>query len=34
MAALTAGAMRVYEEICTLARLNEGRVFPSYDRLT
>ncbi|KQM62011.1 hypothetical protein ASE75_14835 [Sphingomonas sp. Leaf17] len=33
MAALTAGAVRVYEEICTLARLNAGRVFPSYDRL-
>ncbi|WP_334656780.1 helix-turn-helix domain-containing protein [Sphingomonas panaciterrae] len=30
---LTAGAVRVYEEICTLARLNQGRVFPSYDRL-
>lgn len=25
--------MRVYEEICTLARLNQGRVFPTYDRL-
>lgn len=33
LAALTAGAVRVYEEICTLARLNDGRVFPSYDRL-
>jgi hypothetical protein len=33
LAALTAGAVRVYEEICTLARLNEGRVFPSYDHL-
>lgn len=33
LAALTAGAVRVYEEICTLARLNRGRVFPSYDRL-
>lgn len=31
--ALTAGAIRVYEEICTLARLNDGRVFPSYDWL-
>lgn len=31
IAALTAGAVRVYEEICTLARLNQGRVFPSYD---
>lgn len=30
---LTAGAVRVFEEICTLARLNQGRVFPSYDRL-
>lgn len=30
---LSAGAVRVYEEICTLARLNRGRVFPSYDRL-
>lgn len=25
--------MRVYEEICTLARLNQGRVFPTYDQL-
>ncbi|KQR80246.1 helix-turn-helix domain-containing protein [Sphingomonas sp. Leaf343] len=33
LAALTAGAVRVYEEICTLARLNAGRVFPSYDHL-
>lgn len=33
LAALTAGAVRVYEEIVTLARLNRGRVFPSYDRL-
>lgn len=33
LAALTAGAVRVYEEILTLARLNRGRVFPSYDRL-
>lgn len=30
---LTAGAVRVYEEILTLARLNRGRVFPSYDHL-
>lgn len=30
---LSAGAVRVYEEICTLARLNRGRVFPTYDRL-
>lgn len=33
MATLTAAALRVYEEICTLARLNRGRVFPSYDGL-
>ena len=33
IAALTAGAVRVYEEIVTLARLNRGRVFPSYDHL-
>ncbi|MBM6578443.1 helix-turn-helix domain-containing protein [Microvirga sp. SRT01] len=33
LAALTAGAVRVYEEICTLARLNAGRVFPTYDHL-
>jgi len=32
-AGLTAGAVRVYQEICTLARLNGGRVFPSYDHL-
>ena len=31
--ALTAGAVRVFEEICTLARLNGGRVFPTYDHL-
>ncbi|MCP3736164.1 helix-turn-helix domain-containing protein [Sphingomonas sp. RP10(2022)] len=30
---LTAGAVRMFEEICTLARLNRGRVFPSYDWL-
>lgn len=30
---LTAAAVRVYEEILTLARLNRGRVFPSYDHL-
>ena len=30
---LTAGAVRVYEEICTLARLNRGQVFPSYYHL-
>jgi DNA-binding transcriptional ArsR family regulator len=33
LAALTPGAVRVYEEICTLARLNSGRVFPTYDHL-
>ena len=33
LAAMTAGAVRVFEEICTLARLNAGRVFPSYDWL-
>ena len=33
LASLTAGAVRVYEELCTLARLNAGRVYPSYDRL-
>lgn len=33
LAAITAGAVRVFEEICTLARLNAGRVFPSYDWL-
>lgn len=31
---LTASAVRVYEEILTLARLNRGRVFPSYDHLS
>lgn len=31
---LTAGAVRVYEEILTLARLNQGKVFPSYDHLS
>lgn len=30
---LTAGAVRVFEEICTLARLHGGRVFPTYDHL-
>lgn len=30
---LTGSAVRVYEEILTLARLNRGRVFPSYDHL-
>lgn len=33
LAGITAGAVRVYEELCTLARLNAGRVFPSYDHL-
>ena len=33
IAALTAGSVRVFEEICTLARLNRGRVYPSYDWL-
>ncbi|PSO09716.1 MULTISPECIES: helix-turn-helix domain-containing protein [unclassified Sphingobium] len=30
---LTAASVRVFEEILTLARLNKGRVFPSYDYL-
>lgn len=33
VAALGAGAVRIYEELLTLARLNRGRVYPSYDRL-
>jgi len=33
LAGLSAGAVRVYEELCTLARLNRGRVYPSYDHL-
>jgi len=33
LAALSAGAVRVYEELLTLARLNRGRVYPGYDRL-
>lgn len=33
IAALTGAAIRVYEELLTLARLNKGRVFPSYDHL-
>jgi biotin operon repressor len=33
LAGLSAGAVRVYEELCMLARLNRGRVYPSYDRL-
>jgi len=31
---LTAASVRVLEEILTLARLNRGRVFPSYDYLS
>ena len=30
---LTSAAIRIYEEILTLARLNQGKVFPSYDYL-
>jgi hypothetical protein len=33
IASLTAAAVRVYEEICALARLNRSRVFPTYDYL-
>lgn len=33
IAALTAGTVRVYETLLTLARLNRGRVYPSYDYL-
>lgn len=33
LAGMTAGAVRVFQEICTLARLNAGRVFPTYDWL-
>lgn len=33
LAALTSGAVRVLEEILTLARLNAGRVYPTYDYL-
>ncbi|MGT2516903.1 helix-turn-helix domain-containing protein (plasmid) [Sphingomonas panni] len=33
LAGLTAAAVRVFEEICTLARLNGGKVFPTYDHL-
>jgi DNA-binding transcriptional regulator YhcF (GntR family) len=33
VATLTAGAVRVYEELLTLARLNRGCVYPSYDYL-
>ena len=34
LAGLTAGPVRVYEELCAVARLNGGKVYPSYDRLT
>lgn len=30
---LTSASVRVFEEILTLSRLNDGRVFPSYDHL-
>jgi len=30
---LTAASVRVFEELLTLARLNRGRVYPSYDHL-
>ena len=33
LAGLTASAVRVFEEICTLARLNAGRDYPTYDHL-
>ncbi|WP_052134979.1 helix-turn-helix domain-containing protein [Sphingomonas sp. 37zxx] len=33
LAAMTAGAVRVFEELCMLARVNQGRVYPSYDHL-
>lgn len=33
IAALTASAVRVYEELLALARLNRGQVFPSYNHL-
>lgn len=33
LAGLSSGAVRVYEELCMLARLNKGRVYPSYDHL-
>lgn len=33
VARITAAAVRVYEEMLTLARLNRGRVYPSYDKL-
>ncbi len=33
LATLTSASVRVFEEVLTLARLNKGRVFPSYDYL-
>lgn len=33
IARLTGSAVRVFEEILTLARLNRGRIYPSYDYL-
>lgn len=33
ISSLTNAAVRVYEELLTLARLNRGRVFPSYNHL-
>jgi hypothetical protein len=33
IAKLTGSAVRIFEEILTLARLNRGRVYPSYDYL-
>ena len=33
IAALSSAAVRVFEEILALARLNRGRVFPTYDHL-
>ena len=33
LAALTPGAVRVFEELLDLARLNEGKVYPSYEWL-
>jgi DNA-binding transcriptional regulator YhcF (GntR family) len=34
IARLTASAVRIYEEVLTLARLNKGRVYPSYEHLS
>ena len=33
VARVTQSVCRVYEELCTLARLNAGKIFPSYDHL-